>query len=341
MPRAGPTRPNPRPPVKVPKVQTHWPFFVALGATVGALVVRPADPPQPFRFGTQAWVGYAPAYLAREQKCWPESAVSVVELPTDATIVRAMRAGQLEAACLTLDGAFRVQAAGVDVRLIAVLDYSAGADAVVAAPGVGITTSGDLRGKRIAVERHGVGMLFLARALKTVGLSPNDVTLVNADLSTHEELIRARRVDAVVTYSPRKERHIAAGGRVVCDSATVPANVIDVLVVRADAIRTNPSAVRALARGWERTASLLAADPAHRASVARAMGIAPAELDASYEQVRVPTCAESRSLLDPENPALAPAVRETADALTALGVIDGHIDPARLFVTPAEMEALQ
>lgn len=341
MPRAGPTRPNPRPPVNASKVHTHWPLFVALCATVAALGVRPADPPKPFRLGTQAWVGYAPAYLAREKECWSESAVSVVELPTDATIVRAMRAGELEAACLTLDGAFRVQAAGVDVRLIAVLDYSVGADAIVAAPGAGIGTPGELRGKRVAVERHGVGMLFLARALQTVGLSTNDVTLVNADLSTHDELIRTRRVDAAVTYSPMKERHIAAGCRVVCDSATVPANVIDVLVVRADAFGTNPGAVRALAVGWERAASLLAADPTHRAAVARAMGIAPAELDAGYGQVRIPTCAESRSLLAPDAPGLTPAVRETADALAALKVIDGPIDPARLFVTPAEAETLR
>lgn len=336
-----PPGPYPLPPVNVPKLRTHWPLLLAATAVVGALAVRPADSPKRFRLGAQAWVGYAPAYLAREDALWTSAAVSVVELPTDASIVRAMRSGDLEAGCMTLDGAFRVQAAGVEVRLVAVLDYSVGADAVVAAPGAPIATPAELRGKRVAVERHGVGMLFLARALKSAGLSIADVQLVNADLSKHTDLIRAGRVDAVVTYSPHKERHIAAGGRVVCDSSSAAANVIDVLVVRADSFRTNPSAIRSLVRGWEGAATRLAADTPLRAAVARDMGIPLAELVASYAQVRIPTREESRALLAPNDPGLAPAVRETAEALTALAVIDGPVDPARMFATAAETEALR
>lgn len=327
--------------MNAPISRTRWPLLVALCAIIGVLVVRPATPSQPFRLGAQVWAGYSPAYLARLDGLWTDSAVAVVELPTDATVVRAMRAGELEAACLTLDGAFRVQAAGVDVRLVAVADYSNGGDAVVAAPGTAIAAPADLRGKRVVVERHGVGMLFLARALRSAGLSVRDVVLVNADLSKHADLMRTKQADAVVTYSPMKERHLAAGARVVCDSASFSANVIDVLAVRADAFRSNPKAVRALVLGWERAADRLAEDPSRRTPVASEMGITPAELDAGFGQLRLTSRAESRALLAPGAPGLAPAAREVADALTVLAVIDGPVDPARLFVTPAELETLR
>ncbi|MFM8271182.1 MAG: ABC transporter substrate-binding protein, partial [Gemmata sp.] len=246
-----------------------------------------------------------------------------------------------EAGCLTLDGAFRVQAAGVDVRLIAVLDTSDGADAVVSAPGAKLARPADLRGKRVAVERYGVGMLFFCRALQSAGLTVRDVHVVNADLPQFERLFSTGRVDAAVTYSPQKERLVAAGGRVLCDSAAFPSKVTDVLVVRADAIRNNPHAARALARGWAQAADRLAADPSRRGAVARAMGIALSEVDTGYEQLRVPTSAESRALVAQERPEFLTTVRETAEALAAFGLIDERVDPARLFLTPAEMDTLR
>lgn len=316
-------------------------FAGALGTLAGALAFRASGPTSPFRLGAQSCVGYAPAYLARRDGHWPESVVSVVELPTDAAIVRAARAGALEAAGMTLDGAFRVQAAGVDVRVIAVLDYSAGGDAIVAAPKSPIATAADLRGKRVAVERHGVGMLFLARVLRTAGMTVGDVVVVNADLPEHKGLVAAGRADAVVTYSPEKERLVGTGGRVVCDSSTIPAAVIDVLVVRADAFHINPAAVRAAAHGWDLAADRLAADPAARAATARAMGITPDEFEIGCRQVRIPTRAESRGLIEPRSPGLAPAAREAAAALNEFKIIDGPIDPDRLFVTPAEMDVIR
>lgn len=309
-------------------------FFVVPAATL--LFARAGYPPPPFRLGTQAWAGYAPGYLARADGVWDAGQVRVVELSTDAEIVRAMRSGGLEAACLTVDGALRVQAAGVDVRVVVVVDFSQGGDAVVAVGGR-CATLAELRGKRVAVERHGVGMLFLARALQSAGLRTVDITIVNSDMPEHEQLVAAGRVDAIVTYSPDKERFVAAGGRVLCDSAQFPTHVIDVLVVRADAFTANPNAVRALVRAWSVAADRLEIDPHAGNVVARAMGISPAEYATGRRQIRVPGGHESAALVAGE---LRAAARETADSMRALGQVEGSLDPDRLLLTPTEAEVL-
>lgn len=317
-----------------------WLLVCLAAPALALLLARPSYPPPPFRLGTQAWAGYAPGHLARADGAWGADRVRLVELSTDAEIVRAMRSGELEAACLTLDGALRAQAAGIDVRVVAVLDYSQGGDAVVAVRG-GCATLAELRGKRVAVERHGVGMLFLARALRSAGVGLGEVTVVNADMPEHEALVAAGRVDAVVTYSPGTERFVAAGGRVLCDSTAFPAQVIDVLVVRAETFATNPGAVRALVRGWAAAADRLETGPGAADAAARAMGVPAAEYAAARRQIRVVSSRESAALVAGGSGELLASARETAESLRALGLVEEPLDPDRLFVTPAEAEVLR
>lgn len=320
--------------------QTFGLIVCFVAPVVALLLARPSYPPPPFRLGTQSWVGYSPGHLARADGLWGENDVRLVELSTDAEIVRAMRSGQLESGCMTLDGALRVQAIGVDVRVVAVLDYSQGGDAVVAVGG-NIAAPADLRGKRVAVERHGVGILFLSRVLHSAGLGIGDVTVVNTDMTEHEQLVAAGRVDAVVTYSPAKDRFVAAGGRVVCDSAQFPTQVIDVLVVRAEAFSSNPKSVRALIRGWTAAADRLEVDPQVTGVVARAMGLSSAEYADGRRQIRVPSSRESAAMVFGESGDLLSAAREAAVSMRALGLIEVQLDPERLLLTPTEVEVLR
>ncbi len=67
----------------------------------------------------------------------------------------ALRVGSLDLAGLTLDEALLLAQEGVPIAVIWVLNTSAGADALLAKPG--ITTLDALRGKRIGVEQTAVG----------------------------------------------------------------------------------------------------------------------------------------------------------------------------------------
>ncbi|MBA4260724.1 MAG: ABC transporter, partial [Comamonadaceae bacterium] len=84
--------------------------------------------------GLNAWVGYDPLVLARDLHLLDVQQVKLVELASSSETLRHFRNGLIDAAALTLDETLRLADAAQDVRLVAVLSVSAGADVVMTAP---------------------------------------------------------------------------------------------------------------------------------------------------------------------------------------------------------------
>src|SRR5690606_8068862 len=138
--------------------------------------------------------GYDPLVLVRDRDMIDTTQIKGVELSSSSEAMRAFRNGLLDAAALTLDEALRLAGAGQDLRLVALLDASAGADAVVARPGIDSLQA--LRGETIAVERSAVGALMLTRLLQEAGLRPADVYVLNLEASLHLEALRNGKAGA-------------------------------------------------------------------------------------------------------------------------------------------------
>lgn len=60
----------------------------------------------------------------------------------------------------------------------------------------------DLKGKRVGVEINSFSNYVLCRALTSVGLSLNDITLIPVDPTAHVTFLQNKKVDCVVTYWP-------------------------------------------------------------------------------------------------------------------------------------------
>ena len=103
----------------------------------------------PLTVGTNTWIGYEPLYLARDLGYYEGANLRLVELASTTQAMDALRVGSLDLAGLTLDEALLLAQEGVPIAVIWVLNTSAGADALLAKPG--ITTLDALRGKRIGV----------------------------------------------------------------------------------------------------------------------------------------------------------------------------------------------
>ena len=204
----------------------------------------------PLKVGMNAWVGYDPLALARDQGLLDVQQVKVIELSSGSETQRNFRNGLLDAAALTLDETLRLADEGVDVRIVAVLSASAGADLVLAGPSV--ATPQDLRGKTIAVEGTTVGALMLKRLLQAGQLQQTDVTVRNLEASQHLAALKAGRVDAAVSYEPLAGAMREAGFQPIFDSRAMPGDIMDVLVVRAQALAARPQQVEALVSGWQR-----------------------------------------------------------------------------------------
>jgi len=292
----------------LPKCVQLMAFCLLLSACAGE------PPPPPLRVGVNPWLGYDPLVLARERRLFDPAGLRVVELESNGESARQLRNGLLEAAALTLADAIELAGSGVDIKVVAVLSLSKGADAVVARPG--IDTVAALRGARIGMENNALAHVMLQRLLEAGGLHRNDLVTLKMPVVEHEASLSRGRVDALITFEPVVSRLVAAGFRVLLDSARMPGEVVDVLVIRRDALDTRPAQAAALLQAFERGRLALEAQPQEAArTLAAGTDLDPVAYLAALDGVRLLALEDSLQLLDaaPDVPMLA--LRQLVDDL--------------------------
>lgn len=287
-------------------------------------------PPPPLRIGAQPWPGYEMLYLARDLGWLDPEVVRMVELPSGSASVRALAAGSLDGACLTLDEMLSGIARGLPLKAIAVLDVSDGGDVLMAGPG--IATLAGLAGRRIGVEYSAVGAIMLHEVLKAGGLSAADVTVVYSAVDQHEDAFRAGTVDAVITYEPAAHRIAAMGARTLFSSADIPGGILDVLAVRADRLEPREQAVRAVVAAHLRALEAFRnrAD-ATVPSVARRLRVDIADVPAVFAGVQLPDAEQNRQWFADDARRLQEAADHMAGIMRDSGLLKDAVPRTALF----------
>jgi NitT/TauT family transport system substrate-binding protein len=270
-------------------------LFVLLLALAG--VAGSAQAQQLLRLGTNVWPGYEPLYIAADREDWERNIrVRLVEYPSASEVLRAFRNKALEAAALTLDEVLALRDTGLPLKVVAVLDISAGGDVILGKPD--LEDFEDLRGRRIGVESGALGAYVITRALELNRMTLADVKVGHGAVSAQEAAYLADQVDAVVTFEPVKTRLLAAGARELFSSREIPGEIVDVLVVHEESTRREPEQIRALIASWFRTLDYRARHPVEAAEfTARRLKISPQEVLESYQGLHLPDEAENRRLL--------------------------------------------
>ncbi len=247
------------------------------------------------RIGSIVFPGYETLFLARELGLLDARRVRMIELLANTDTLRALAAGQLEAAALTLDELMTARADGVDLRAVLVFDVSAGADVVLAKAPVTLQT---LHGKRVAVEDGAMGAVMLSALLKAASLTPDQIHKVPMTLDRSEALFHSPEVDLVVTAEPWAARLEKGGARRIFDSNAIPGRIVDVLAVRANALQTFGPALRHLLAGHFVAQKIL------RESVSRATPLMAARLQTPaaevaslYRGLQLPELEQNRTML--------------------------------------------
>jgi NitT/TauT family transport system substrate-binding protein len=306
-------------------------FLIGL-ALIGSLLSLAAcgEKPQPaLRVGVNPWVGYDPLVLARDERLFDTTRVRVVELASSSESMRNLRNGLLDAAALTLDEALRLADEGLDLRIVAVLGESNGADALLADPM--LHEPPELAGKRIGVESGAVGALVLGRVLQHAGLEERDITVVALEAARHERALRDGHVDAIVTFEPIRGRLEAAGYRVLFDSRQMPGEIVDVLALRSTVLDARPDDVAETLRAWERgRISLEAAPEATAVMLARGTDLTANQYLDTLEGLTLRGLRDSVALLGGHPPALATGHTRLVAELLRLGLIRREPDWASL-----------
>lgn len=254
-----------------------------------------AAPTPPVRMGCIVFPGYEMVFLARDLGLLDEAQARLIEMPSSTDAVRALASGQLEAASLTLDECISARAEGLDLRVLAVLDISAGADAVYSRRPM---TLDQLAGKRIAVEDSAVGATVLAALLEAARLKPNQIVQVPTVLPSTGRDFVGGRADVVITAEPWASQIEAAGGHRIFDSSRMPGRIVDVMVAHAQVVRERPTALQHLVGAHFRGLAqwLQRPDDAARRLAPR-LELPPEQVASAYRGLELPDRSQNLQLL--------------------------------------------
>lgn len=272
------------------------------------------------RVAGHVWPGYEPLFLARAEGWLDERKASLLETASASESMQALAAGRADGAALTLDEVLRARAGGVPLSVVLVFDLSAGADMLLARPG--IERLADLKGRRIGVEEGAVGALMLVHVLREAGLSAGEVTRVALPIDRHEAAWREGALDALVTFEPVAGRLMQGGARRIFDSRSLPDAIADVLAIRTDALDGGGEAARHLVAAHLRGLAHLASHPqdaAHR--MAPRLRLPPERVLAAFRGLVLPDRDNNRRLLAGAAPTLLASARRLSALMASSGLL--------------------
>lgn len=302
----------------------------AYTALLIALLAACQAPEAPLRVATIHWIGYQPLHIAQNQGYFGSHPVRLADFNSNVESLRAFRNGDVEVAALTLDEVLLLRADGHDARVILILDYSQGADAVVGHPEIADIAA--LKGKRVGVESTAAGAYLLTRALESGGLSSTDVDIVNLGAETQEQAYREGRIDAFATYEPMRTRLLKLGARELFNSTQIPGEIVDVLVTRGEIIDAWPDSLTTLAEGWFRAVGYAATQPEAAArQVAPHVGLTEEDYRRAVAGMRFPTRDENCILLAADPRSLRDTVARLHAVMLKTGLLPAATPPGEVF----------
>lgn len=282
-------------------------------------------PTRPLTIASHVWPGYELMFLARREGWLVSSDLELLETASIPASLAALGDGRADGAALTLDEVLRARAGGIALQVVLVLDISAGADVLLARPG--INELRDLAGKRLGVEPTSLGTLMLHKVLAAAALPASALTLVPLDIDEHLAAWEREKLDALITYEPTATLLLAQGARRLYDSRKIPDTIIDVLAVKPEAITRQPEALAALVAGHFRALRHLRHNPQDAAyRMAGRMGIPAAEVLDAYRGLELPDLELNRKLLDGATGRLRAAAEEVSRVMLAAGMLSQAAD---------------
>jgi NitT/TauT family transport system substrate-binding protein len=149
---------------------------------------------------------------------------------------------------------------GADLVAIINADYSAGAEKLIARPG--IEQLADLKGKKIAVSRNSYSPYILKVAIGRVGLETQDVQIVDIQPAKAAEALIKGEVDATLAFEPYATQTLdAIKGHDLFDTSQTPGLSPSLIVFRRKFLEGRPNDVGVFVKVWQRTTTFIKEHP--------------------------------------------------------------------------------
>ena len=198
--------------------------------------------------------------------------VEIVQINDYVESINQYTAGEYDGCSMTnMDALSIPSGGGVDTTALIVGDYSDGNDGIILKDASDLAA---IKGQNVNLVELSVSHYLLARALETVGLSEQDVTVVNTSDADMIAAYGTGDVTSVVTWNPLlSEIEAMPNATKVFDSAGIPGEIIDIMMVNTQTLADNPDFGKALVGAWYEVMALMeAGDEAALTAMAEASG---------------------------------------------------------------------
>lgn len=260
----------------------------ALALTFATAAPAAAAKKTDFKVCWSIYVGWMPwGYIADSgiMDKWAKKygiSVEIVQINDYVESINQYTAGAFDGCSMTNMDALSIPAGGgIDTTALIVGDYSNGNDGVILKDKAALK---DIAGQQVNLVELSVSHYLLARALDTVGLKEADITVVN---TSDADMIAAYATDdvtAVVTWNPLlSEIEGQANATKVFDSAGIPGEIIDIMMVNTETLADNPNFGKALVGAWYETMALMSSDTPEGKAARTAMATASGTDLAGYD----------------------------------------------------------
>jgi NitT/TauT family transport system substrate-binding protein len=248
-----------------------------------ALAILPAGlSAAPLKIAYSDWPGWV-AWEVAIQKGW------IKEAGVDAEFLwfeygpsmEAFTAGKVDAVMVTNGDSLVTGANGAKNVVIMLTDYSNGNDMIVAKPG--IKSLKDLKGKKIGLEVGVVEHLMLLNALKKIGLTEADVTIVNTPTGQTPQVLASGQVDAIAAWQPNAGQALkaVAGSTAIYTSADEPGLIYDTITVSPQSLAQHRADWVKLVSVWDKTLAYIT-NPATKDDALKIMAARTGSTPADY-----------------------------------------------------------
>jgi len=241
-----------------------------------------------FKICWSIYVGWMPWDHGKNSgivKKWADKygiSIDVVQINDYVESINQYTTGAYDGCAMTNMDALTIPAAGgVDSTALIVGDFSNGNDGIVLK---GSKNLKDIKGQNVNLVELSVSHYLLARALDSVGLKEKDLKVINTSDADMIAIYGTKGTTAVTTWNPLLSEIVAMpNSHKVFDSSQIPGEIIDLMVVNTETLKSNPKFGKALTGAWYEILNSMKGDSGEAKKVRTALGKASGTDLAGYD----------------------------------------------------------
>ncbi|MFA5022352.1 MAG: ABC transporter substrate-binding protein [Patescibacteria group bacterium] len=243
-------------------------------------------------YGYEIWIGTFPYLVAYEKGFFKEQGLEVqlVKAESYAQEIADLLSGKTDfMGDFALVDVVKNISLGNKLKVVLSTDYSNGGDGIVAKKN--IKSIGEIKGKKVAVEKDTLGEYLLYDALKKNNLTLADIQEIDLTAQESAQAFIRGDVEVAVTYEPDLTLAVNQGdGWRLYTSAQSLGLIADALTFRADFLKQNPKKVAAVVKAYVKAVDFISTNPKEAYAIcAKYFNITPGQLEEQLAGIKLMT----------------------------------------------------